>query len=76
MERNDMDSSKGLKGRDKGMAPEFRQPGDVPAYGVVNQPKDSMGESVSSTHYSFNRKEGGNVNTVDSVKTSKSGDVD
>ena len=62
---------------DKGKAPSLRAPKEAPDYGVIGQPKDSIGEPIRSTHYSFNRKEGGDVNVVEGIpKVNKSGDVD
>lgn len=67
-----------LSSRDKGKAPELRQAKDVPDYGNINVPSDALGEKIGSTHYSFNRKEGGNVNSVEGgvPRVMKSGDVD
>lgn len=61
---------------DKGKAPELKAPAKAPAYGVYNQPGDSMGYPIGSQSYRFNRTDGGNVNVTTDVKTSRSGDAD
>jgi len=78
MEREEEKGGSTLSSRDKGKAPALRQVSDVADYGNINVPADGLGMAIESIHYSYNRTERGNVNTVEGgvKKVMKSGDVD